>query len=154
MCIFGIMYGKILKNGVIRAGVKKGPAEKGPIRYSNVNAKPKTKKYGRSFRNFDDNEFLAVLQNIKWQKIFGNITCPDKLMELFLKTLNEVLDLMAPIKPLSKKEANLKIKPWITKGILKSIKVRDRLYKKYLSKKSNIYLQKYKQYRNLIVTLI
>ena len=38
MCIFGIMYGKILKNGVIRAGVKgagvkKGPAEKGPIRY-------------------------------------------------------------------------------------------------------------------------
>ena len=38
MCIFGIIYGKILKNGVIRAGVKgagvkKGPAEKGPIRY-------------------------------------------------------------------------------------------------------------------------
>ena len=122
--------------------------------YSNVNAKPKTKKYGRSFRNFDDNEFLAVLQNIKWQNIFGNITCPDKLMELFLKTLNEVLDLMAPIKPLSRKEANLKIKPWITKGILKSIKIRDRLYKKYLSKKSNILLQKYKQYRNLIVTLI
>ena len=40
MCIFGIMYGKILKNGVIRAGVKgagvkKGPAKKGPIRYTN-----------------------------------------------------------------------------------------------------------------------
>ena len=76
-------------------------------------------------------------------------------MELFLKTLNEVLDLMAPIKLLSKKEANLKSKPWITKGILKSIKVRDKLYKRYLSGNSkDIYLQKYKQYRNLIVTLL
>ena len=41
MSIFGIMYWKIRKNGVIRAGVKgagvkKRPAEKGPIRYEKI----------------------------------------------------------------------------------------------------------------------
>ena len=39
-------------------------------------------------------------------------------MDLFLNTLNEVLDLMALIKLLTKKEINSNSKPWITKGIL------------------------------------
>ena len=102
----------------------------------NCTEKPKTPKFGRSFRNFNENEFLLVLNRIDWDKIFGNITCPDQLMDRFLKTLNEVLDIMAPVKKLSKKEASLKMKPWITKGIITSIKVRDKLYKKYMITKT------------------
>ena len=115
-------------------------------------------KYGRSFRNFDNNAFLEVLNKINWKNVFGTTTCPNLLMDLFLNTLNEVLDLMAPIKLLTKKEINSNSKPWITKGILTSMKVRDKIYKKFLSGKSpdtkNFHLNKYKQYRNLIVTLI
>ena len=80
--------------------------------------KKKTPKFGRSFRTFNENEFLLVLNRIDWDKIFGNITCQDQLIDRFLKTLNEVLDIMALVKKLSKKEASLKVKPWITKGII------------------------------------
>ena len=77
-----------------------------------------------------------MLKRIDRDKIFGNITFPDQLIDQFLKTLNEVLDIMAPVKKLSKKEASLKMKPWITKGIITSIKVRDKLYKKYMIAKT------------------
>ena len=98
-----------------------------------------------------------MLNRIDWDKIFGTITCPNQLIDRFLQTLNEVLDIMAPVKKLSKKEASLRIKPWITKGIITSIKVRDKLYHRYLAAKSpinkSLLLDKYIQYRNLIVTL-
>ena len=49
------------------------------------------------------------------------------------------------------------MEPWITKGIITSIKVRDNLYKKYMVAKTpsnkSLLLNKYKQYHNLIVTL-
>ena len=39
-------------------------------------------------------------------------------------------------------------KPWITSGIRKSIKRKNKLYKKYLSTKNEYYISKYKCYRN------
>ena len=38
---------------------------------------------------------------------------------------------MATVRCLSKKEANLQQRPWITHGILVSIKERDRIHKSY-----------------------
>ena len=62
---------------------------------------------------------------------------------------------MVPIKKLSEKEASLKIKPWITKGILTSIKVWNKLDLRYLVSKTpikkSLLLRRDKQYRNLIV---
>ena len=65
---------------------------------------------------------------------------------------------MAPIKKLSKKEIEFKQKPWLTKGILKSIKIRDKIYKKFLAAKDPLNKQKlfrdFKIKRNIITTLI
>ena len=65
---------------------------------------------------------------------------------------------MAPIKKLTKKEIELKQKPWLTSGILKSIKTRDDIYKKFLLakdplRKQNL-LRDFKNKRNVITTLI
>ena len=65
---------------------------------------------------------------------------------------------MAPVRSLSKKEVNLQQRPWITNGILKSIKERDRLHKLYTkeideTKKRELYII-YKTKRNLITSLI
>ena len=78
--------------------------------------------------------------------------------QIFYNQINKLLDETAPYKKLTKKETSLKISPWITQGILKSIKIRDQLYKSYSTekipnKKIEIY-QKYKKYRNIIVSLI
>ena len=66
---------------------------------------------------------------------------------------------MAPIKKQTKREQHLEQRPWITKGILKSMKIRDSLYKKMTKKNDNpleirAISQKRKKYRNLIVTLL
>ena len=48
-----------------------------------------------------------MLNRIDWNKIFDNITCQDQLMDRFIETLNEVLDIIAPVKKLSKNEGSL-----------------------------------------------
>ena len=65
---------------------------------------------------------------------------------------------MAPFKKLSKKEIELKQKPWLTSGILKSMKTRDNIYKKFMLakdplRKQNL-LRDFKNKRNLITTTI
>ena len=65
---------------------------------------------------------------------------------------------MAPLKKLSKKEMEFKQKPWLTSGILKSMKSRDNLYKKFLLakdplRKQNL-LRDFKTKRNLITSLV
>ena len=45
-------------------------------------------------------------------------------------------------------------KPWITKGIMKSIKTRNRLYKLYLHNPSVLNNNNYKKYRNKLTSII
>ncbi len=47
-----------------------------------------------------------------------------------------------------------KLKPWITKGILKSISIKNKHYKKFLKTKKSIWYQNYKYYRDMINHLI
>ena len=51
--------------------------------------------------------------------------------------MEELLDEMAPVRRLSKKEINLLTRPWITNAILKSIKDRDRTHKSYLKENND-----------------
>ena len=47
----------------------------------------------------------------------------------------QIMDKNAPYKTLSKKESKLLLKPWITKSILQSIKIKNNYYKKYIKNK-------------------
>ena len=55
---------------------------------------------------------------------------------------------------LSKKETKLKQKPWISRAILTSIKIKHILYKKYLQKQDIFWYERYKFYRKKISRLI
>ena len=119
--------------------------------------KRKTVKYGRSYKHFNHDEFKNELNVIDWEALFYNKNCDDSFAT-FYNTLEELLDEMAPVRRLSTKEINLLTRPWITNGILKSIKDRDRTHRNYLrekddDKKKEIY-QLYKTKRNLIKILI
>ena len=78
-------------------------------------------------------------------------------LDRFLEILNNTLDNHAPYKTLSKSKIKTLTKPWITQGIIKSIKIKNNLYKKLCKSKNiqnkNILSHKFKQYRNLIKTL-
>ena len=69
----------------------------------------------------------------------------------FLHIFNEVSNIHATLK---RAKINHKAyKPWITSGLKKSMKVRDKLYKKWLITRNYVFLNKYKLYRNKIAII-
>ena len=129
--------------------------------FAALNLKPKNiasqDRRGRSYRNFNHDEFDKELLNINWELLFRNKNCDEKIL-IFLDKINRLLDEMAPIRKLTKKEMDLKQNPWLTTGILKSIKARDDIHKKFLNAKDPVRRQnlfrEFKIKRNLITTLI
>ena len=67
--------------------------------------------------------------------------------EAFLWFFNTTLDKHAPIKEFTKKEEKDKLKPWVTKGIKKSMSVRDKIYKQVIKEKDQ--LMKTEKQKNL-----
>ena len=116
-------------------------------------------KLRRNFRNFNHNEFFEELNSINWDNVRNDNEDIDKNVSLFLEKIDSLLNVMAPLKKQTKREQRLEKRPWITKGLLKSMKIRDSLYKD-LTKKNNNPIEKrnisicYKKYRNLIITLL
>ena len=118
--------------------------------------------FRRTMRNFltDLWEQLQAIEitnpNISVNKISQNLT----------SSFENVLNKHAPLQKLSRKEKRLSEKPWISKGILKSIKTKNRLlgliivattpikkliYKKYLNKLTHLKNRsKQLYYENLI----
>ena len=68
------------------------------------------------------------------------------------------MDKLIPVKKISNKNFKRKFKPWITRGILKSLKKRRDLHSRYLRAKNyenkQLSYRRFKVYRNMIVTLI
>ena len=91
-------------------------------------------KYGRSYKHFNQNEFENELKKIDWNLIFLGKNSEGAL-DAFYKTIEKLLDEMAPIRRLTKKEIDLLKRPWITSGLLKSINGRDTTYKKMAKEK-------------------
>ena len=59
----------------------------------------------------------------------------DLSYKKFLDEITKQLDIHAPVKKLSHKEMKSLSKPWLTKGILQSIKQKNVLYRKFIRTK-------------------
>ena len=59
-------------------------------------------------------------------------TCNRLQSPRFFEKTNELLNKHVPLKKMTKKELKLESKPWITPGIIASIKRRDNLLNKYI----------------------
>ena len=79
------------------------------------------------------NELKNKFSNIAFEPYSAKIdTNVNSLIALF----KDVLDRHAPLRTTSKKEERLSNKPWITPGILKSNKTKNKLFQNYF-KSSN-----------------
>ncbi len=56
----------------------------------------------------------------------------------------------APLKLKTKRQRKQELKPWITNGILKSISSKNKLFKRYIKTKDDLWFQSYKNYRNTL----
>ena len=83
-------------------------------------------------KNFVVENFLSDLQE-ELQTI--EISNPDislnSISQNLTSSFENVLDKYAPLQKLSRKEKRLTEKPWISKGILKSIKTKNKLFRSH-----------------------
>ena len=128
-----------------------------------VNNMPKTMNkdhniFIRNMRGFNQGNFMAELQNINWGLLDIERGDIDHSMGEFLSIFNDLLNKHAPLKKATRKELERQQKPWITKGILCSMRKRDIIFRQFKNcsnpiRKTNLH-NKYKIYRNQIASLI
>ena len=115
-------------------------------------------KFSRDWKNFNKQRFAYELSNLSWDDITADHVTTNTSTNRFYNSITELLDQMAPIKKLNKKERGLVERPWITFGILNSINSRDNLHKDFLKENDpNLKASKFEAYklkRNLLTTLI
>ena len=77
-------------------------------------------RYYQDWRSLDQKAFKDHFRKLKWKEILKleNLD-PDISFDCFIKTLNALIEQHVPMKKVSKKQS--KRKPWITRGILKSV---------------------------------
>ena len=102
---------------------------------------------------------VADIINVNWDDILqSNQADPNHSFKRFNDKVNEILDKHMPWRKLSRKEIRLQAKPWITEGILNSIKRRETLLRKYIAAKDPVRKEglrtEYKTLRNRITYII
>ena len=114
-------------------------------------------RYGRNFKLFNNREFQEELLKINWDENFLN-KGTDDCTEFLVNKIEHLLDEMAPYKRLSKREINLKQRPWINHEILEIINERDNFHKQYIKEndpiRKSIIFRIYKSKRNTVVKMI
>ena len=76
------------------------------------------------------------------------------MYDSFIEKDTGLFDSCFPFRTIKGKALNSFRKPWITKGLLKSIKKKNKLYKNYICNRSNSQLAKYKTYKNKLTLLL
>ena len=84
-------------------------------------------------KNFDANmyceEISSSLQSL-------TVTDNQKIyLNSFLRKIQDITNKHAPLRNPTQKEMKLKTKPWLTKGLLKSISIKNKLFKKCFKQK-------------------
>ena len=81
----------------------------------------------KDYNNFNTDAFKRDTDEIGWSLATGN-TDVNLSFEIFLRLTEKILDKHTPLKKTCRKKQKEKIKPWVTRGIRHSMKIRHKLY--------------------------
>ena len=103
---------------------------------------PHTKKTKlRDYSSFNANKFMNDLSAINWEEVSYNCDV-NKSFSHFFKTMNHVVNKHAPLRDASVRKLKLLTKLWLTAGLRKSIKVKNKLFFESNWPKYKIYINK------------
>ena len=88
-----------------------------------------TAKMKRNISKENIDKFVEKLEQIHWEEL-NQETDPSKAYDRFYSKLFAIYDNCIPMKKMSNKQRKLQKKPWLTKAIIKSLTIKDKLYKK------------------------
>ena len=118
-----------------------------PIR-AIVKCNPIEKTASRSLRRIISQDNIELFLKDLSSALNTSETRNCKNLEHLVTLLNDLTNVYFPKKTLSRRQFKTSKNPWITSGILTSIKHKHRMYAKYLKDKSSIAYANYKKYRN------
>ena len=79
----------------------------------------------RDFSNFSSDGFNDDLSNVNWNALFANDSRDvNSVFSSFYNKFNKLINKRAPMKTISKRKAKLLSKPWITKGLRISVRIK------------------------------
>lgn len=91
-------------------------------------------------------QFSDRLSNVNWHDLNG-FNDPKNAYACFLDKYRDIYNTCFPLKRAKAKKNTIK-KPWLSKGLLKSIRRKNKLYKQYLNTPSYVNEVSYKNYKN------
>ena len=107
----------------------------------------------RDYSQFNQSNLINDFESVDWS--FNSSSNDVNVMfDTFYSRLSNIIDRHIPIKKLSAKEIKQLSKPWITSGIRRSIRIKNKLYKRFIKTQSAYYHTKFKLYRNKLNHLI
>ena len=93
--------------------------------------KQNEKIFYRDYKQFNKEDYLQELTRIDWNAKLNNLNNNiNEMTNDVIKTIEEISNKHAPVKEVPYARSKLKqfTKPWITNGILKSIKTKQKMY--------------------------
>ena len=110
--------------------------------------------FKRDFKHFIANEYVSEISSKNLLPMNYSTINLDGKFQHFQDSILSSINVHAPLKKVSKKQAKLRRKPWITTGILKSISIKNKLYKRFFKSKDQFWYQRYKYYRDMLNHLL
>ena len=118
-----------------------------------VKSKPKPKCIKRrNMKNFNTGNFQADLLLVL-RELYNSNNAETAFL-FFHKKFLAIVNKHAPFQILTRKQFELERKPWITKGILTSTRVKAKLFRLFKRTKKHEHYKKFKMYRDIINSLL
>ena len=108
------------------------------------------KKYFRDYSKFNKDLYLDDIKLIDWHEILNPEKNLNEKVQEAINTLNKIVDKHAPIKLASQSKQRQLNKLWLTKGILKSVKRKQKMYRTHLLSKDLQKIGEYKHYAAIL----
>lgn len=100
----------------------------------------------------DYSKAISDLQTINWEQLL-NSDDPNVITNIFITTVSSIIEKHTTYHVVPKRKVNLK--PWITPGLIRCMRWRDKLHLKHKKNPSDIVLLRtYKRYRNFCTNLL
>ena len=103
----------------------------------NIKTKTADRKIIRDLRKFKPEEFKSDLSN-QLNNFNFNVTDINQLWNNFETLFNNTINKHAPRRAQTRKECRLSRKPYLTKEILRSIKIKQNLFKRAVKESSHL----------------
>ena len=104
--------------------------------------------YRRDYSKFSPEAYLQDISAVDWDVIFAQSNNLHEATARSIGTVKSIVNKHAPLEHVSRSKQKLLQKPWISKGILKSIKIKDAMYKTHYLSNDPVKIGEFKNYPN------